>query len=49
MPIIISDEIIPTVPMVSFDEYNTADPTKIAAERMLPASKIFDLDFAFIN
>ena len=38
---------IPVIPIASFEEYKTADPTKIAAERILPESKIFDLGLAF--
>jgi hypothetical protein len=35
------------MPIASLEEYKTADPTKIAAERMLPERRIFDLGFAF--
>ena len=38
---------MPVIPMVSFDEYKTAEPTKMAAESMLPESRILDLGFAF--
>ena len=41
------DPIIPVILIDSFEEYKTADPTKIAAERILPERRIFDLGFAF--
>ena len=41
------EPIIPVILIDSFEEYKTADPTKIAAERILPERSIFDLGFAF--
>ena len=47
IPIITREPIIPLIPIDSFEEYKTAEPTKIAAERILPERRMFDLGFAF--
>ncbi len=47
IPIITREPIIPVIPIDSFEEYKTADPIKIAADRILPESKMFDFGFAF--
>ena len=38
---------LPNANRNSFEEYKTADPIKIAADRILPESKMFDFGFAF--
>ena len=40
MPIIIRELIIPEIPAVSFEEYNIAEPMKIAEDSILPASNV---------
>ena len=45
--IITKEPIIPVIPRISFEEYNTAEPTKIAADNILPDNKMFDFGFAF--
>ena len=47
MLIMIREPTNPVMPIASFEEYKTADPKKIAAERILPERRIFDLGFAF--
>jgi hypothetical protein len=46
MPIIIRALIIPETPAVSFEEYNNAEPMKIAEDRILPASNVLLFGFA---
>jgi len=47
MLMVIREPIIPAIPIDSFVAYTNDEPIKIAAERILPGNKIFDLDFKF--
>ena len=38
---------MPIIPNTSLEEYRNAELTKIADDRILPESKVFDLGFAF--
>lgn len=41
------EPIIPVMPIISFEEYKTVEPIKIAEERILPERRILDLGFWF--